>query len=526
MASDPTNVYDSLGPVYGDAAETARKRYETIKSAFEERFGAAPDVYARSPGAVERLDGVDTVVAVRKSGDQLVVCNVEAGKYPEKTFSIDPAQEVDVGKHNWGNYFLAAYKGVFEYLGGKGVATPPPVGLQVMVHGTVPTGEDGARGGGLSSSAAIVCAAALAVLHSHGIRLTKGEVSEFTAKAERYVGVTSGGMDQAISIMGMPGIAKMVEFNPVRASDVVLPEGAVFVVANSLAISNKAESAVKHYNLRVVECRLAAGALAVMLGECKVRPTLPRAAGQRGGAGRGCLARQRTAASLSAERDECEAVLQEAARKIITLKEIEPLIEAKYSGPKASTSGAQIAAVKELLHDDPYETAEVEELLGVKLADLYQGNDSALRVLAANGSFVLKNRALHVYAEKQRVPEFSDVCNSGAGVEKKMEKLGRLMDDSHASCRDLYECSSVELDALVQVNKAAGAIGSRLTGAGWGGCTVSLVREGEVDTFIQKVKEGYFKGLVEAGRVTEAELGQHIFASKPASGGAVLTLKL
>ena len=41
----------------------------------------------------------------------------------------------------------------------------------------------------------------------------------------------------------------------VRASDVVLPEGAVFVVANSLAISNKAESAVKHYNLRVVECR-------------------------------------------------------------------------------------------------------------------------------------------------------------------------------------------------------------------------------------------------------------------------------
>jgi N-acetylgalactosamine kinase len=41
------------------------------------------------------------------------------------------------------------------------------------------------------------------------------EVSEFTAKAERYVGVTSGGMDQAISIMGMPGIAKLVEFNPV-----------------------------------------------------------------------------------------------------------------------------------------------------------------------------------------------------------------------------------------------------------------------------------------------------------------------
>lgn len=43
----------------------------------------------------------------------------------------------------------------------------------------------------------------------------------------------------------------------VRASDVALPEGAVFVVANSLAVSNKAESATKHYNLRVVECRRA-----------------------------------------------------------------------------------------------------------------------------------------------------------------------------------------------------------------------------------------------------------------------------
>mgnify|MGYP002395270939 FL=1 len=47
---------------------------------------------------------------------------------------------MDVGKHNWGNYFLAAYKGVFEHLAAKGQQLPAPVGLQVVVHGRVPTG--------------------------------------------------------------------------------------------------------------------------------------------------------------------------------------------------------------------------------------------------------------------------------------------------------------------------------------------------------------------------------------------------
>ena len=55
------------------------------------------------------------------------------------------SQEVDVGKHNWGNYFLAAYKGVFEHLAARGQAAPGPLGLQIMIHGTVPTGACCAR---------------------------------------------------------------------------------------------------------------------------------------------------------------------------------------------------------------------------------------------------------------------------------------------------------------------------------------------------------------------------------------------
>ncbi len=76
----------------------------------------------------------------------------------------------------------------------------------------------------------------------------------------------SGGMDQAISIMGQLGLAKVVHFNPVRTEDVKLPPGAAFVIGNSMAVSTKIETALERYNLRVIECRLAAVLIAFKLG--------------------------------------------------------------------------------------------------------------------------------------------------------------------------------------------------------------------------------------------------------------------
>ena len=75
--------------------------------------------------------------------------------------------------------------------------------------------------------------------------------------------------------------------------------------------------------------------------------------------------------------------------------------------------------------------------------------------------------------------------------DEKIKKLADLMNDSHASCRDLYECSCPELEQLIQSSLSSGAIGSRLTGAGWGGCTVSLVRNEILDSFFQKMRHLY-----------------------------------
>ena len=72
--------------------------------------------------------------------------------------------------------------------------------------------------------------------------------------------------------------------------------------------------------------------------------------------------------------------------------------------------------------------------------------------------------------------------------------FGRLMDDSHASLRDLYQVSTPELDALVDIAKdLPGCIGARLTGAGFGGCTINLVAEIQSERFIRGLKDGYKK---------------------------------
>ena len=481
-------------------------RLKHVKELCEQHFDGVPDVMARSPGRVnligEHIDyegygvlpmaiGLDTIVAIRKNPQQSVIRlrNSRSDSYGELTYSVDPNQKIDTNAHAWGSYVIGAYKGVFEHLTRHHPELVPEVmGLDVMVDGVVPTGS------GLSSSAAIVCSSALAILSVLGVtRLKKGEVAEFTAMAERYVGVISGGMDQAISIMGKPTTAQLIEFNPIRASPVNIPSKVVFVVANSMTVSNKAESATSRYNLRVVECRLASAVLARALG---------------------------------AEKEDVRS------SKYTTLKSVEPLIDAWYESYKSADGTSVIeepnvcvAAVETFLQRAPYSTRYVEELLGCKITEMFdQGDEESRKVLDMFDTFKLYQRAVHVYSEKQRVYDFAQICaDTRYDPEKRAKLLGSLMDMSHTSCSELYECSSPELDTLVKVAKKHGALGSRLTGAGWGGCTVSLVTQDLVQDFLKNVKKEYYDPLIESGRIDEASMETILFASPPAAGGGVFT---
>jgi galactokinase len=106
-------------------------------------------------------------------------------------------------------------------------------------------------------------------------------------------------------------------------------------------------------------------------------------------------------------------------------------------------------------------------------------------------SELLLRRARHVVTENQRTMEAVNVLEAG-----QIERFGELMNASHASLRDDYEVSSRELDALVELAwKQPGVLGARMTGAGFGGCTVNLVRAAAAENFAHAVAQGYQETL-------------------------------
>ncbi|MCE1199579.1 MAG: galactokinase [Marinilabiliales bacterium] len=99
----------------------------------------------------------------------------------------------------------------------------------------------------------------------------------------------------------------------------------------------------------------------------------------------------------------------------------------------------------------------------------------------------VRRRARHVVSEIKRTEDAVKELRAN-----NLEKFGQLMNGSHDSLRDDYEVTGFELDTMVEEGrKIAGVIGTRMTGGGFGGCTVSLVRDEAVDTFVEQVGRNY-----------------------------------
>ena len=146
--------------------------------------------------------------------------------------------------------------------------------------------------------------------------------------------------------------------------------------------------------------------------------------------------------------------------------------------------------------------AELQKVVAIKslgemTEEQFEANRDAIK------SEVRQRRAKHAVYENQRTIKAVAALKAG-----NIEEFGKLMIASHDSLRDDYEVTGKELDTLVAAAlKQDGVIGSRMTGAGFGGCTVSIVKNDAIDTFIANVGKEYLETIGYAADFYVVEVG-------------------
>jgi galactokinase len=351
---------------------------------FEKLFGHRPRIF-RAPGRVnligEHTDyndgfvmpaavGFSTYVAIAARPDRKLVIHSE--EFPgDFEFDLDHLPQRRTGA--WCDYVL----GVASMFLRRGLKLQ---GANLLVHGEVPIGA------GLSSSAAVEVASALAFMSGSELRLPLPEVAKLCRKAENtFVGARVGIMDQFVSCMGKARHALLLDCRSLEFQFVPIPAGIRLVVCNTM---------VKH--------DLATGA-------------------------------------YNTRREECE----EGVRCFV-----------KWDSSVRALRDVSVEMLDQHIHDLPATIAK---------------------------------RCTHVIRENQRTLDAARALTEG-----NLARVGELMRESHNSLRDLYEVSCRELDIMVEAAEGQpGFCGGRMTGGGFGGCTVNLVREENADEFAKRVAERY-----------------------------------
>lgn len=498
------------------------ERTPRIINLFQNAFqGHTPDFITRSPGRVnligEHIDYSDfSVLPMAIDVDMSLAVKIMANdsKNPSVTLiNIDPQFAnrkfdlpldgqyitIDPSVSDWSNYFKCGLLVAHTYLKLKypdKFNNSPLVGLEVFCLGNVPVGS------GLSSSTAFICSVALAILKANiGLdhNVLKSDLLNMTINAEHYLGVNNGGMDQATSIWGQESHALYVQFKPTLSATpfqfpILQNTDIQFVIANTLVVANKFETGPINYNLRVVEVIVAANVLASMCGVALSYD--PQSDFQKGN-----LRDFMNAYFITFSTDK-EPWDGDLTKGISKLTQMIQLVEEKL-GPYA-TSG--------------FTVAQAAQALGCSREEFTR---NYLTVVPIRFQVLkLYQRAKHVFSEALRVLEAVKVMTcKGKDFKSSLDffsLFGHLMNQSQISCASMYECSTPEIDEMCQIALQNGSYGSRLTGAGWGGCTVHLVPRENVPQVKNALIKQYYKKRYPF--ISDQDLTNAIIVSKPASG--------
>jgi len=335
-------------------------------------------------------------------------------------------------------------------------------GLNIVFDGNIPTAA------GLSSSSALVVATALAILSHTQKNVERMELAEAMAAAERYVGTQGGAMDHAASLLSESGKALKIDFFPLHVQPVDIARGFSILVCNSMIVAEKSAAARQKYNRRALECKLAAAILS-------------RSAG---------LDRAQRLGDLYRE----------------------------WGAPRL------LRLIRTQLRRKPYSLEETAKLLKITPAEITSRFSDDTDPATQNVSqkvFHLKSRAVHVVTEAARVEDAAIMMRKGDG-----NAFGAVMNASHRSCRDNFAVSCTELDLLTRIARENGAVGARLTGAGFGGCTVNLVHQQHVETLKSKIAARYYEKFLRQthpDKYASYKAGAEVmFQFRPAAGAQCL----
>lgn len=485
-----------------------KTRYASVAKEFERQYQHSHDFFARAPGRVnligEHIDychfsvlpmaiEVDVIAAVGKcEGSTISISNTNKKFLTEQIEipSDGSVVTIDQSKQLWGNYFKCGLIVAHKYI----LERNPHFQLKAfnaLFDGTVPTG------GGLSSSAAFCIAATLSCLKVNGINeITKADLTRITVVCEHYVGLSNGGMDQSASVNGEESKVLLVSFKPkLEASAFSLPTTTpetVFLISNSLITANKTETAPTNYNLRVVEVAVAADYIAKKF-------------------------------NLKADQDSNlqTATLRGVFDAYFTQYLGEPIWDGKDTEVGIIRLQKMLALIETLYTEDEKHGVSTEQaatFVGAT-SDTFQSKYLSQFVVRYD-KLNLYRRTKHVYSDALRVLQTLQVAKEFDGdSEKFFNDMGSLMDESQVSTRELNMASAPGCDELCALGRLHGSYGSRVTGAGFGGCVVHLTDVNKLSALREALVEKYYKKNfpgISAGQIEDA-----IVISKPAMGACI-----
>jgi len=376
--------------------------------------------------------------------------NADGASYAPRSFAL--AERIEPYEPgDWGNYAKAAVQSLVELAMSRGRRPHDLQGMLCLVDSDIPSEA------GLSSSTAMVVGSALAFARANGLRIARRRLAERMAEAEHYVGTRGGGMDQAACLLAGKGEALKIDFFPLRTEAVPFPPDCCIVAAHSTVFAKKTGGRRDAYNRRVVECGVGAHILARALG----------------------LEPPKRLADVAKDRSETG------------LGELAELLRQALGGREA-LSLQEAAALCEM--DEQAFRARFLTWPGAR---------------EPGGGFRVLPRCRHVFTEAARTERAAECLRQG-----RLEELGRLMDQSHESCARDYEISCPELDELTALMRTHGALGARLTGAGFGGFAIGLVRAAGADRLKDALALNFYSAR-------GSDMKGNVFVFRPAEGARV-----